>query len=377
MSRKAPSSTGFGSDSFLDILCNMVGILVILIVIAGMRVSRAPVVLPDDVATVIPSPPTVLDEPIDLGESATMTWAVEAPPPEIPDLPPPPKPAKLAPLDPPKELVNESSSLQADIVALTTQLSDAESAAQSISERSSETEKLVSDLREQVNAASIDADSLAQFAVAEQQDLASLKAKLLTLETELREARSSAPKVKVLKHTTTPVSRFVSGPEVHLRLSQNKVSVVPIDVLVERLQAQIQRQRDFLLSREYYESSVGPIDGYKMEFTLERAKSTPVEQLNMMRVIKMEVTGWTIRPDQGLVEENTEQALKPGSNFLRTIETAGPSATLTFWVYSDSFEIHRQLQDFAQTKGWRVAARPLPDGIPIAGSPKGSKSLAQ
>jgi hypothetical protein len=197
------------------------------------------------------------------------------------------------------------------------------------------------------------------------------------LESELREARATAPKVKVLKHTTTPVSRFVSGPEVHLRLSQNKVSVVPIDALIERLQAQIQRQRDFLLSREYYESSTGPIDGYTMEFTLERAKATAVEELNMMRTIKMQVTSWTVRPDPGLLEETAEQALQRGSTFLRTIETAGPSATLTFWVYSDSFDAQRQLQDYAQSKGWRVAARPLPDGIPIAGSPQGSKSLAQ
>jgi hypothetical protein len=78
-----------------------------------------------------------------------------------------------------------------------------------------------------------------------------------------------------------------------------------------------------------------------------------------------------------LLEETAEQALQRGSTFLRTIETAGPSATLTFWVYSDSFDAQRQLQDYAQSKGWRVAARPLPDGIPIAGSPQGSKSLAQ
>ncbi len=377
MARREPSSIGFGSDSFLDVLCNMVGILVILIVIAGMRVSRAPVVLPDEVAKVEPAPPTVLDDPIELGEPATLTWAVEAPPPEIPAPLPPSKPAELAPLDPPKELVSESSSLQADIVALTAELAEAESSAETMQARTSETDKRVSELREQVNAASVDKQTLAQLALAEEQDLASLKSRLTSLESELREARATAPKVKVLKHTTTPVSRFVSGPEVHLRLSQNKVSVVPIDALIERLQAQIQRQRDFLLSREYYESSTGPIDGYTMEFTLERAKATAVEELNMMRTIKMQVTSWTVRPDPGLLEETAEQALQRGSTFLRTIETAGPSATLTFWVYSDSFDAQRQLQDYAQSKGWRVAARPLPDGIPIAGSPQGSKSLAQ
>jgi len=33
----------FGSDSFLDIIANLVGILIVLIVLAGLRAGRAPV----------------------------------------------------------------------------------------------------------------------------------------------------------------------------------------------------------------------------------------------------------------------------------------------------------------------------------------------
>ncbi len=378
MSRKKQHEVGFGSDSFLDVLCNMVGILVILIVIAGMRVNRAPIVLPQTAGTVEPSPPTVLDDPIELGEPETMVWAVEAPPPEIPDLPPPPKPAKLAPLVPPKELVDATSSMQADLDVMTVQLAEIEAEVETLTDRTTQAEKEVTKARTLVATVNVDQQSAAEFALLEKQSLASLNSQLATLETELREARATAPKVKILKHSTTPVSRFVSGTEVHFRLLNNKVSVVPVEVLVERLQAQIQRQRDFLLSREYYESNVGPVDGYKMEFTLERAQATPSEELNMgSRLIKMEVTGWQIRPAAGIIEETAEQALKPGSHFVQAIETAGANATLTFWVYPDSFDAHRALQDHAQAKGWRVAARPLPDGVPIAGSPKGSKSLAQ
>ena len=378
MSRKKQHAVGFGSDSFLDVLCNMVGILVILIVIAGMRVNRAPIVLPDAAGNVEPSLPTVLDDPIELGEPETMVWAVEAPPPEIPDLPPPPKPAKLAPLEPPKELVDASSSMQADLDVMTAQIAESEAESEALDARTAQAEKEVTNARSLVTTVSVDQKSAAELALLEKQSLASLNSQLATLETELREARETAPKVKILKHSTTPVSRFVSGTEVHFRLINNKVSVVPVEVLVERLQAQIQRQRDFLLSREYYESKVGPVDGYQMEFTLERAKATPAEELNMGgRLIKMEVTGWQIRPTAGIVDETAEQALKSGSHFMQAIETAGANATLTFWVYPDSFDAHRALQDHAQAKGWRVAARPLPEGVPIAGSPKGSKSLAQ
>ena len=40
--RRPPAELQFGSDSFLDVVANIVGILIILIVIAGLRVSQIP-----------------------------------------------------------------------------------------------------------------------------------------------------------------------------------------------------------------------------------------------------------------------------------------------------------------------------------------------
>ena len=42
MSRRAREEMPFGSDSFLDVLANIVGILIILIVAAAARMGRAP-----------------------------------------------------------------------------------------------------------------------------------------------------------------------------------------------------------------------------------------------------------------------------------------------------------------------------------------------
>lgn len=378
MARKRTQEIGFGSDSFLDVLCNMVGILVILIVIAGLRVSRAPVVIPEVAATIAPAPPTVLDDPVELGEPETMVWAVEVPPPKPILLPSPKQPAKLAPLNPPRELVDESHAIQADIEAISIQINDLDATSNELAQRTAIQTEELDKTQILANTAQSDMQSNAEQARSESQNLTALREQLESLDSELREARASAPKVKILKHSTTPISRIVSGTEVHFRLINNQVSVVPVDILIDRLQAQIQRQKEFLLTREYFESSVGPIDGYKMEFTLERAKATPVEELNMGgRLIKMEVTGWMIHPDQGIIFESAEQALTEGSSYLRAIESAGANATLTYWVYPDSFDAHRQLQEHAQARSWRVAARPLPEGVPIAGSPKGSKSLSQ
>ena len=52
--RKSSGDQEFGSDSFLDIIANIVGILIILIVVAGMKVARQPTLLSDIASTLQP-----------------------------------------------------------------------------------------------------------------------------------------------------------------------------------------------------------------------------------------------------------------------------------------------------------------------------------
>ena len=64
MSRRRPKGElQFGSDSFLDVVANIVGILIILIVIAGLRVSQTPVVIPPVKSADEPSPSSIIPSP--------------------------------------------------------------------------------------------------------------------------------------------------------------------------------------------------------------------------------------------------------------------------------------------------------------------------
>ena len=94
----------------------------------------------------------------------------------------------------------------------------------------------------------------------------------------------------------------------------------------------------------------------------------------MMRIV---VSGWKVVPEPGLVSEPVETALRGDSRFLTALRLADSDATLTFWVYPDSFDAYRKLQEAAHAAGLAVAARPLPAGVPIAGSPNGSRSSSQ
>jgi hypothetical protein len=76
--------------------------------------------------------------------------------------------------------------------------------------------------------------------------------------------------------------------------------------------------------------------------------------------------------------EPIDAALKPGSNFRRSLEMLSPRTyTITVWSYPDSFGEFRKLQQDLYALGYSVAARPLPEGAPIGASPHGTKSSAE
>ena len=67
MSRRKPrEEMEFGSDSFLDVVANVVGILIILMVLAGILAKTAPVNLTEEEpAPAAATPPVVVAEPVD------------------------------------------------------------------------------------------------------------------------------------------------------------------------------------------------------------------------------------------------------------------------------------------------------------------------
>ena len=93
--------------------------------------------------------------------------------------------------------------------------------------------------------------------------------------------------------------------------------------------------------------------------------------------MRIGVSQWQIQPEPDLITETEDEALSPGSEFYRALLSAEPDTTLTFWVYPDSFKMYRRLQKVAQDEGFTVAARPMPFGVPIAGSPNGTRSAGQ
>lgn len=361
MSRRANrEEVGFGSDSFLDIIANIVGILIILIVIAGVRLSQVPPEEWVDEATpVVETPPSA---PVEVAQ---------APIPLVPE----PEPE---PVEPSPELVHQAKLLEQDVASL-------ESAAAKKAAEFEAAKRRYHQLQQQIAQNQEALTKSEQGVQAGEQSLAELQAqlekdriRLNQLRALVTQAEKEGPPVKAIRHKVTPIGRQVDGNELHFRLAEDKVAYVPLEELLERLKPQITRHKERLLKSNQFEGQVGPVEGFTMQFIVERQQLGVLEEMRHGQgMVRIGVSEWQIDAEPDLEAETAAQAVKNGSRFQRTLARANPGVTLTFWVYPDSYGLFRVLKEQAHEYGFTVAARPLPKGVPIAGSPRGTRSSGQ
>ncbi len=361
MSRRAPrGEVMFGSGSFLDVLANMVGILIILIVIAGQHVPQraAPkTAAPPDVSAVAATAPTLqpAPEPVPV-----------APPPEPESEDPPPEfVAQLA------SIADETARLAAQAAARAAALEKARAAELQAQSHLAQVEKEVAG---QLGDLKRERLRLAGF----QQVVGQKRETLTGLLAEFEEFQNAKPAGKEIRHHLTPISQEVKGEELFFWLSGGRVAAVPLKELHEHVKTHFERQKDYILRHRQFEGTVGPIRGFTMKYLIQNQMTSSWRERQMgSGTVTTTMPLWQIIPESDIEAETVEEALQPGSRFSETLQAAAPDSSLTYWVYPDSFKLCRKLQSAAHAEGFRVSARPLPFGIPISGSPYGSRSAGQ
>jgi hypothetical protein len=374
MSRRARDEESFGSDSFLDVLANIVGILIILIVSAAARVERGPLLPPTSASEDGPAQPS--SEPAPSAPLAMEPSAAEPEPAvEIARVEPPSEPD---PDVPPPEIADELQTIQKKLSSLD---SKSRALADRLDRLRTESEAAARLLTAEEKAAKKQAAKLRQSKIRLarlEEALGERKETLTGLVAEFEEARNSKPPAVEVKHRLAPISQDVTGEELHFRVSRGRVEVVPLTVLVDRIKLLMERQKDWLAGRGRHEAVVGPVDGFTMHYQIERK---PLSTLDRNRLgyggYRIGISHWEILPEPDFKGETPEEALRRGSRFAVAVRTAPEKATLTFWIYPDSFHAFRVLQAACQAEGFVVAARPLPAGANIAGSPEGTRSAGQ
>lgn len=330
MPRHVPrDDQGFGSDSFMDIVANVVGILIILLILVGLRVRNAP---SDDGA------------------------------------------APLA----------ELTALRGDEQALTgaarQRRAAAEALAREVAGRASENSRLAALLAERESARLAARDAAASERSGLEQHVAEAASFLDRLEIDAADARSATPSAERIDSYPTPLAQLVLGDEAHFQLRGGRIAFIPLEDLLKELRSDARQQMTWKL-RDLPESTetVGPVGGFRLRYTMKKF-DVALGEVNGRRQAGSyaELTEWTLIPVSAEMGETLEEALAEGSKFRQAVARLRPlDATVTVWTYADSFAEFRALKKELYAQGFATACRPLPNGHPISGSPDGSKSAAQ
>ena len=338
-----------GQDSFIDVVCNMVGILIVLVMIVGVRASSSEHPTtggPEKTATQI-TPASLSADVKTLAElDATRQRAEQA--------------------------MKEIDGAVAQFEDLSVQSALIEARREQLTLVRASVEQDIQDRR-----AKLDAEGQKQFDV--QREIAAAEIKLHELTQQQVSLITESTQVEEVECVPTPLAKEVTGEEIHVRLRRGQLAVVPAEELMNEVQRRgADHLRSGLNARNEAEDVFGPIDGFRMRLSVERYTSTiPGAPMNSPQRTEVVMQG-VFLPVSDDIGQPLDQALLPNSAFmqaLRAKRTAAPAVTV--WVYPDSYGELRLLKRAMWEAGSPMAVRPLPEGHPIVFSTAGSKSAAQ
>lgn len=189
--------------------------------------------------------------------------------------------------------------------------------------------------------------------------------------------KAPRPRAKLLTDKN-PVAKATSGEEYHFELRRNRVTFIEMDRLLELVRSDVRMKVRREGLQQTIESHVGPVGAFSMQYVLGFSMPLSMSDVVDRRRISVELQGWELVPEFEGRGETYEQARLPSSEFARAINRLNPGrATVTMWIYPDGFALYRKLRDDLHARGYLVAARPLPEGMTIRGSPAGSVSAGQ
>jgi hypothetical protein len=210
------------------------------------------------------------------------------------------------------------------------------------------------------------------------QELAGSRSELDRLRHEHAMALAAEAAPTLIESYPTPLSEAVDGEEIHFQLREGRVVFIPLERLLERFKEDARRKMHQLFDLPDVTGTVGPEGGFRLRYTMVR-RDVPLEmQAATGSGVYAELERWTLIPIAGELGEPIETALAERSRFREVLACYRPdTTTVTVWTYADSFAAFRRLKRATYRLGFATAARPLPEGTPIGGSPKGTKSAAQ
>ena len=339
--RKQGSEIG-GLDSFQDIVANLVGVLIILVIIVMVRTREAIV----SAQTQTIQKEIVKDEAVGLAAVAVAQREATAIEKGVHDL--------------------EEVSARQEI---------------EIKYRRSERDKLqqlVTTVENQLTQDSMELSNVEQISNDEQFQFEAKQKELGDLIRSRQVLDNMKEQINVIDHIPTPMAETVFGDEIHFRLENGRICYVPFYELIDRMKSHAAQHLANVRIQKTVTNTLGPVEGFQLRYQLGYVSQIVRTDAGPRRQERIELIKLELLPVDSARGETVAAALKPGSRFLQYVQRLVPdTATVTIWVYPDSFTEFREIKDKLLPLGYACAGRPLPDGMPISASPQGTRSVSQ
>ncbi len=190
------------------------------------------------------------------------------------------------------------------------------------------------------------------------------------------ESGAAAP--ETIDHYPSPIARTVFAEEVHFQLRDGRLAYVPMDELIALMKREWKLKAEKLAEANGTLETVGPVAGYRMQYQLAAQNVPQQTQVGIVERREVQFDRFIVLPQPGLQGETVEQALQAGSQFLQRLEGRQPArTTVSIWLYPDGFAEHGKIKTWLHEQGFRMASWPLVEGRPISGGPNGFKTSAQ
>jgi hypothetical protein len=321
-----------GQDSFLDIVANLVGVLIILIVIVGAQAASAWNQIEPDSAI------------------ANEIESVE------------------------RQIIragNTVKTLEADNHALESDIQTQSMLAAVASENRHKTLVGLEVVRRELETQRklLDEDQQRQFD--QLSKTTELQEELDRIDRETKAVAANAPTIekRTIEHHPTPISQTVFTNVIHVRLINGQLAVVPVDSLTDQMQREWKVKAGKLRDRQGISSTletVGPIDNFRLQYVLEASGN------------RVTLIGYQIIALSENIGLRLSDVLKPGSDFMQTLSKHAPEdTTISIWLYPTELKAHRQLKNWLHQRGFKVASWLQEPGQSISFGPQGSHISAQ
>ena len=349
--RRPHREIAFSFDSFLDVVANVVGIILRLILVAwvGGRSYKADMPKTDLAPVPVLADPAPLPAPTDERQPMLVRHRREIGAQQKALL------GKAAERESMRSVVGQ---LRLDLNALSAKCQAAEKQAASVTE----------DARRQAKA--IHSVNLGE------KELLDRAAKLQAEADKLRLLPSPRKEFRY----RTPVSAASLTHELMFECKAGRVTLIDVQALEGIRRRDSKAQAEQLRSQWQISPTTAPVGAFRLRYTLERERSTlsgPATGAPVDGAFRYARTRWEVESIAAERGEPGDKALVEGSDFRAVIDKMDKKTVVVLWVYPDSFTLYRQLRDHMHDRDIVVAGRPLPEGVPIMSSSQGTVSRGQ